>query len=50
MICNAINFFLNTGEKQEVDTLLHKQFGTNQIQWAKADLFACLMILPADAY
>lgn len=46
MICNAINFFLNHGDKQEIDRLLHKQFGTNQIQGAKADLFACLLVLP----
>ena len=30
--------------------MFHKQFGTNQIQGAKADLFACLNMLPQEAY
>lgn len=31
MVCHAVNFFLNQGDKQDIDRLLHKQFGTNQI-------------------
>lgn len=50
MICNAINFFLNHGDKQDVDKMLHKQFGTNQTHGAKADLFACLIALPLESY
>ena len=50
MVCHAVSFFLNQGDKQDIDKLLHKQFGTNQIQGAKADLFACLIKLPQESF
>ena len=50
MVCNAVNFFLNHGDKQDIDKLIHKQFGTNQIQGAKADLLACLVALPSESF
>ena len=49
-VCHATTFFMDTSEKQVFEKVLSQKFGHHQVAQAKADLFACLTILPPEQF
>jgi hypothetical protein len=47
---NAASFLLNQGDKSDIDRIFYKQFGSNQVSWAKADLFQCFNLIPCEYF